>query len=480
MTKVNWPRLAAVASFWVLLLLGFVIAIPAGAQDWGRDWSSPEVMVDPAGTVAVSSMDLVADQAGQLHLFYPHQPEESVAYAIEHVRWDGTQWTAPVNVMVNPDGSNVAHIRATIDGQQTIHLVWGGGLNKLWYANAPAALAATAHGWSRPQTIATAHTEAGLAVAPNGTLYVAYALAPSSSNVAIVSSADGGTTWSAVANVAVTAPGTTPGEVDLAIDGAGRLHVTWTEHTLPDGVPLTGVFYSRSLDGGVTWQTPLQVAGERHGELGVGTVKDDQVHLVWRSNIGGDGTFHQWSADGGETWSVPDRFADRGGMSGMPSFAVDSAGALHYVIGPAKVATWQAGRLGAHVDVAREPRLRAEQGQERSPPERAVLAITGGNQLHVVFETGFERLWHTTRLLEVPAIATAPLPTVDQNPTPTLTRVANQVAATLGTPSLSDDLQSRPKSGGWASPLSSVILAATASMAVVLAVGVWRLSRRRL
>jgi hypothetical protein len=424
-------------------------------------------------------MALVADRAGGLHLFYPHQPDESSSYGIDYVHWNGSEWSQPVSVLVNPDGSDASHVRAAVDAGQVIHLVWAGGLYRLYYASVPAALAGSVQAWSKPEAIATAITEATIVAGSDGALTVAYADDPDLGRVSLIRSEDGGTTWSSPVPVAFTAPGTVPGEVSLAVDGAGRFHVTWTEHTLPSGSPLTGVFYTRSLDGGLNWESPLLVDGERHGEIGVAAVGDDQVHLVWRSNIGGDGTFHQWSGDGGETWSLPDVYDDRGGMSGLPSFAMDSAGALHYVIGPGFVATWRDGTLGPYVGVAGEElRTGLNQGERWTYPERAVIAITTGNRLHVVFETGFEKLWHTTRLVEAPMLPTVALPTPAATPT-SLPREPEPSTQPKPTPTATRAVLSGPFSSASPEPLPAVVVGVAGSAALVLVVVVWQITRRR-
>lgn len=461
----------------IVVMLSCMVVSLAGVRHTSLDWSPPEIIAQSDGTVAVYNMALIADEAGQLHLFYPHRPDESLTFGVDYVLWDGTGWRPPVNVMVNDDGSGVTHIKAAIDAQQRIHLIWGGGFNRLRYAQAPAAGAGTPQGWSRPQIIAEAVTQAGIAVGPDGKLFVAYADAGTQGRLSMVFSADEGTSWSAPHVVALSTSGTAPGRVDLAVDDGGRLHVTWTGHTLPDGDPLTGVFYSRSLDGGSTWEEPLQVDGERNGEIGVGAAGENRVHLVWRSNIGGDGTFHQWSPDGGQTWSAPDREDDRGGISGMPSFAVDSVGAIHYTIGPAKVAAWRDGRLSDYVDVAGEAlRGRVQEEPRGTSPERAVLAITKGNHLHVVFETGFNTLWHTARVLELPALPAPPLPTVaSAAPAPTEESIDSYGPAPISPTALPSLPDSSP---AQASAIARVLAAAAAALALAFVTLVWSAGRR--
>jgi hypothetical protein len=466
-----------------LLVCGILVALlgssPVAAQQDEAAWSPPALIAQTTGNLSVFAMALVADRAGGLHLFYPHRPDESSSYGIDYVHWNGSEWSQPVSVLVNPDGSDVGHVRAAVDTRQVIHLVWGGGVYRLYYASAPAALAGSVQAWTEPRAVATAITEAAIVAGPNGTLTVAYADDPDLGRVSLIRSEDGGTTWSSPVPVAFTAPGTVPGEVSLAVDGAGRFHVTWTEHTLPSGSPLTGVFYTRSLDGGLSWESPLQVDGERHGQLGVAAVGDDQIHLMWRSNVGGDGTFHQWSGDGGETWSPPDVHDDRGGMSGLPSFAVDSAGALHYVIGPAFVATWQDGTLGPYVDVAGEElRTGLNQGERWTNPERAVIGITSGNRLHVVFETGAQKLWHTTRLVEAPAVPAVALPTPAATPT-SLPPEPEGTARPAPTPTATRAVLPGPFSSANAEPLPAAVVGVAGSAALVLLVFVWQITRKR-
>jgi hypothetical protein len=464
---------------WILAtLVGMAGVRWLPAQEEPTGWSSPELVVQTNGTLAISNLALVADRAGQLHLFYPHQPDTASSYGIDYACWDGVQWSEPVNIMVNADGSDVRDVRAAIDLEQVVHLVWGGGKNTLYYASAPAARVGSAQAWSGPNAIATALTEAGIVSGPDGALYVAYADDPALERLSLIRSDDHGAVWSTPVQIAATHPGSMPGEVGLAIDGTGRLHASWTEHTLPSGSPLTGVYYTRSTDGGLTWEPPFQVDGERHGQIGVAAVGNDEIHLVWRSNIGGDGTFHRWSGDGGGTWAPPDVYDDRGGISGLPSFALDSAGALHYVIGPAYVNTWQNGVLGPYVGVAGQQLRSGDRNAGWSPPERADLAITSGNRLHVVFETGFQKLWHTTRRVDAPLVSPLPLPT------PQATSVGSPTSPTAGAqgvpePTATTAMLAMAPEVTSASPLSPVVAGVGASVVVVLIVMAIYSARRR-
>lgn len=460
-------------------VLASSLAVPALAQPAQNGWSPPDLLVQTLGDLSMSSMTLVADRANCLHLLFPHRQDESVPFGIDYMHWDGKTWSQPVNILVNRDGSSATNVRAAVDAGQVIHLIWGGGSNALYYASVPAALAGRPQAWSKPKVVGFAITEAAIAVGIDGTIYIAYADTLAVGDVSLTRSNDGGTSWSSPSRVAVTAEGTMPGRIGLALDDLGGIHATWTEHALPDGWPLTGVFYARSLDRGKSWQTPLMVDDGLHGEIGVAAMGGAQVHLVWRSNIGGDGTFHQWSGDGGGSWSPPDAFGDRGGISGMPSFAVDSAGSLHFVIGPAYVASFSGGVLGPYMDVAGEElRTGLGQGDRWTAPERAIIAITSGNRLHVVFETGFQRLWHTTCLVAAPAVAPVALPTVGSTATPASRETTATTSPSLAPTSAPEASHSSPPPTS-SKPLPAAAVGVAAASVLTLTVLVWRIARQK-
>ncbi|MFZ2486797.1 MAG: sialidase family protein [Anaerolineae bacterium] len=374
------------------------------AQSTAGSWSRPVQIAHTDGQIFLNT--LVADDLGRLHVFFAEHPKEDVPGVLNYLMWDNNAgWSQPIDVIFDPEANTPDQPRATIDSEQTVHLIWGGGNRSLRYAYAPLAEAGSARAWSTPETLVQSLPSSHDIIATSDNmLYVVYSDVSDPNAVNIISSGDLGRTWTQPTIIAQLMTGIVASDVRLARDGANRLHVVWTEYQLPNGVPVTGAFYSRSLDGGLTWEDTQQIAFERHGQIGVGTVGQDSVHLVWRSNVGGDGTFHQISLDGGDTWTATDQFEDGGGFSGLPSFAVDSIGRLHYVIGRVFYTMWNEGRLSPYLDVAtQEVRSTAT----LSDGEQALLAITSGNRVHVIFETGFESFWHTSLILDTPALPTA-------------------------------------------------------------------------
>lgn len=467
-------------------ILGMMTLNTATAQSPTTSWSKPISIARTEGQLSLYTF--VADNSGHVSLFYVDQPNESLPGAITYLRWDDSGWSQPMEIIVDTETDYPGQPRATIDSEQNVHLIWGGANESLRYAHAPLPEAGTAKGWSRPETLVQSLPSShDIFAAPNDMLYVVYAdvldlngAIPDETDqngVYIISSIDFGRTWSAPTLIAESAPGATASDVRLTMDSADRLHAVWTEYTLPDGWPPIGAFYTRSTDGGVSWDTVQQIAPEQHGQIGVSTVGDDTVHLVWRSTVGGDGTFHQVSTDGGTSWANPDRTDDGGGFSGLPSFAADSIDRLHYVIGPVRYAMWDGTQLSEYLDVATQE-VRAS--VSLSDGEQALLALTSGNRVHVVFETGFQTIWYTSLGLDVPILPTAspsPMRAIGPEPSPTITeRFA--VAADKPTPFAEHQPMSDSSSPDRMSQSAGILWGVLPALAVIVMVVVAALVRR--
>ncbi|MBN1259938.1 MAG: exo-alpha-sialidase [Anaerolineae bacterium] len=465
----------------VSLLAGGLLFPPVSSmQNLSPDWSDPQLIARVDGQLAVSTIALVADRAGQLHLFYPSSPDEMTADGIDYARWDGRGWSHPVNILVSASGNDLSHVQAVIDSEQFIHLIWQDGNNTLRYASALSTAADQPQAWSFSESLAGGVLGAHLISDGLGNLFVAYSDATAGGRgLTLTASADGGEQWSAPFAVASSHGfDSVIGQVRLASGGKGQLHVVWTEYKIPDGWPPLGVFYTRSSDDGAAWAAPERIADIDHGQVGIAAA-DDQVHLIWRSTIGGDGTFHQWSLDEGESWSAFELQDDRGGFSGLPSLVWDSRGVLHYLVGSGFAGAWTADAGTAYyVDVAGYE-LRRGIGQDTrwTQPERAVMEIVNGNQLHVIFETGFNRLWHTFTTVDAPAIPSEPLPTAIPTATPVATPTPEDADSTALPAYELDD--ATPLDASYSGADWTSVIGPGAATLLVVSIVVWRSTRRR-
>lgn len=95
------------------------------------------------------------------------------------------------------------------------------------------------------------------------------------------------------------------------------------------------VFFRRSLDGGLSWEDRVLISPSEGREAHIvqsEVTSGGEIHLLWRRDIlRKNGTlWHSMSLDRGVSWTPPREIAkpDRGNLAGL-SVAADSSGALH-------------------------------------------------------------------------------------------------------------------------------------------------------
>jgi len=120
-------------------------------------------------------------------------------------------------------------------------------------------------------------------------------------------SADEGTTWSSPVNVSGTAGDSLRGYVTT--DSFGKVYVTWEDTT---NVPKEDIFFSSSNDGGATWSNRMNISNSviRSYRAPIGTDGMDNMYVVYeevkKDSFSGkrmSNIFFTRSLDGGITWS---------------------------------------------------------------------------------------------------------------------------------------------------------------------------------
>lgn len=169
--------------------------------------------------------------------------------------------------------------------------------------NSPIVFSASADGgatFSQPRTISTGGSSgtpynqgSDIAVAPNGTIYVAYAAfqggGNASNGIAIVKSADCGKKWSQPTFVGSIndpqAPGVafrTPAFAFVAADDTNPNIVYVAYQSFVGGD--YDIYVQRSTDGGATWEAPVQAnedPGARHQIFPTIDVSNGALHVAW-------------------------------------------------------------------------------------------------------------------------------------------------------------------------------------------------------
>ncbi|MCB0164424.1 MAG: exo-alpha-sialidase [Anaerolineae bacterium] len=418
----KWTSLALLLVF----LLGgeWFISSPISAQAEENGWTKPIIIFDVDNQGTIFTPTLSTDQTGTVHLVWRVVLEDG-EQLIYYMRKDKNGWSEPLDIVAD---QSAIYPNLAADSTGYLNLLWQGPNNQLLYSQARADDPITAHSWSKPMVVDITNTFSEIVADPTGRLHVVYPgegiLGPT---YQLLNTTVG--TQGFPINIATTSRvDASANYVRLAIGDNGSLHAVWTEFQLPDAWPPTGIFYSHSFDKGKTWSEPLELAGEGYNQANIALI-NNEVHAVWNGMVGVGGRYHRWSADEGDTWSDTvhlDTFG-RDGSTGLPPIAADSAGNLHLLVtdadidgaGCAMYLSWQDQHWTPPVCISGSDAKRSNYIEEPA------LTVSNGNQLHAVFWDDRQRLWYTSKRLDVPGVPPLPFPTqsieIQVTPSPQIT-----------------------------------------------------------
>lgn len=465
----------------VMLLLIGIGASEASFNQQAGPWSDPITLATEGRRPL-----LVADSAGDLHLFYGGESEDQdpeVAATIYYMSRIGGEWRPPLDILFSTLGA-VDLDGAVIDGAGNLHVAWHDN-EGVYHSRVHVSMAGNASNWETELVLPGRLPSGEMVLDDNGRLHMA--LATDLSAVVYLYSDDGGTRWSPPLPVyrEFDTEELAIGGVQLAVDQSGAVHVTWYETAAEVDWSPWSVWYGRSSDEGNSWQV-REVATPEFGMSDVAVDGDNNVHLVYGRTIGhSDGRWHQWSSDGGQTWTnarpLYPGVEHASGVTGGFDFALDSARRLHMVNSYGRqdgdVSAWHMvwlGTMWSEPEVLLDTRYHAHQPR---------LAIAGGNELNfvalaprqafsLVYRLGAadspatERREMPTRVIETIADSGSVDEEAAAEPTPVVPRTA-----------LSDEALAMPGSGR---PFDALLLSAAASaITILILVAVMRRKSRR-
>lgn len=127
-------------------------------------------------------------------------------------------------------------------------------------------------------------------------------------------SSDGGATWSPVQNISNTP---LDGYIPSITYNNSGIYVVWHEHTSSD----YDVFFTKSTDGGLTW-SPSQVLADTSSTSVTTSITTDgsNLYVTWSEDVGSASyeTYFSKSIDGGVTWSTPQNVSNFPTFPGSP------------------------------------------------------------------------------------------------------------------------------------------------------------------
>lgn len=223
-------------------------------------WSSPtEIIVGDSASLALGS-------AGEVHMAYVSQ--SGATLDVFYMRWDGSDWTLPVNVSQTSGISSTPAIAHTSSG--VLHIIW---------ADNTSGTMALQHGQSS-----------------NGSSWSTFP----------IPNGDGEAPAVAVA----------PGDV---------LNVVWQ---IPDAITGEHDIWHMLYDNG-EWSSPAEAVSNSPDEDSVApdiaVDSEGAVHVVWQEFIGSNSAIYH-AARSGETWSSPQDVSSTLESASLPALHFNSIG----------------------------------------------------------------------------------------------------------------------------------------------------------
>ncbi len=198
----------------------------------------------------------------------------------------------------------------------------------------------------------------GMAIDLDGRIHVVYTNQTGSFfHMYYARSVDGGSTWTAwkdiIGDTSIAA--LRPVYPSISVGPDNTLHVAWNDWREND--PFTNgpyrIYYMRSFDGGITWEHPRRVSGQHAMSAELPCLSVDlngRVHLVWQlrdpsSSQAAGPVYYTRSLDGGTTFEAPRQLSATGGPNGRPRFSISGTN------GDLLAIAWQDERVDPRGDV---------------------------------------------------------------------------------------------------------------------------------
>jgi hypothetical protein len=308
-------------------------------------------------------------------------------------------------------------------------------------------------------------------------------------------STDGGITWTAPINLSrLTEAGAY--RVQIKVDAQDTVHVSWDEgwdQQSLEGEPREGA-YRFSKDGGKTWspQITFSYPDSTNAQIAIGSDNQGSVLAVWQATSRNE-LFYTWSEDGGISWSppgvIPGIFARAYNDTFFDAYEMetDSAGNIHLVaVGRSRLPESSTDVIPLRIYHLTwdgtswlEPETLAVYTPNQGYPEYPRLAISEGNQLHVVWFTRGEQfgVWYSSTQTDAPHQTPVPINTPTPTPLPTSTPIPPPTATPLPTPEVSS---ADPPEGLYTeSRVVRLAMAISPMFILVIIIAIFKLGRLR-
>lgn len=391
---------------------GGASATRAWANEAGGDWSTPVVISTNAQAY---DPHLAVDAYGTVHAVWGgvSDPEaRGSTDTLYYARWSEAGWDEPVDVFFSPHNQHT-RFPAIAATNETLHIIWAGDMGNVYYSQSALCAARDARVWTQPGLLVDDHlnvSRVDFKSDMRDTLHVVYAQQiDRAAVIAYLRSDDNGATWSRPVPVSPYDSNILAYLPRLEVDAAGQIHVTWSITEATGEFASLGLEYARSADGGLTWSTPMRMAGAGFGRGTLLAVAPSELHLAWSGTVGYAGRYHRWSSDGGITWTETERLplVEQTFGTGFPEMATDSVRTLHLLTG-VEYMSYLSWRAGEWVSAQRIWDVDYSFGEPLIEGGVPRIVVAHGNRLIALWHDNW-RIFFATKLLDgEPTIQPAP------------------------------------------------------------------------
>jgi hypothetical protein len=345
--------------------------------------------------------------------------------------------------------------------------------------------------WPRPSVIQDGYfTSPYLAIDSDQVMHLTYRRHGNDDRgVYYQQSKDGGETWTYPSRISapvgtMVPMGPSHFHTYVLPEQNGMLQAVWTDEFSDS----PGLYYSRSLDEGVTWETPTKVG--TGAWITIARDRDGVLHMLWHTTM--EASCERHELDDGATWR------DRGrvlrpleGCLGWMHLPVDSSQDLYMVsIGrvppTGEIGMWESWWQGDWGTVLRIiPSVSVTDGPDwfDHGPDQSRLAVSLGNRLNLAWFTNDGRIWYSSTETNAPRVPPITLPAALPEPQAAALSPGEEKPLEVTPEPLpaarSEQLPVDIAPASSTSPVSTLILGVLPAMVLVLAVAFLNLRARR-
>jgi len=255
--------------------------------------------------------------------------------------------TAPPTINLAPSAHDIA-----VDNNSNLHLVVQGNTSPSQstpYHVLYSWKSSSASVWPQATRVYT-NTSSGtgsqypaIAIDSQGARHVVWQQNKSTTDGVIYYSKGAGSgtiSWTAPVTISVGVGTTNAVRPAIAVDGNDVIHVTWVDHVTRDE---QYVYYAHSVNGGVSWSTPMRVVSQAVGAnvsplyvSPVIAVANGNLYIAWHDNLNdptnAEDIYLTFSEDQGNTWASPINISRSGGAQSLYPRIVPEVGGIVHVV----------------------------------------------------------------------------------------------------------------------------------------------------